>query len=169
MAVISSETIADVHLQKDGTRYVRHTFTDHTGEVHRSPLRRVAGNLTYLDYAQDRAALINLIESQLADIEMETILGKLREGLNPFRDAQNNPIDPDHISRNAAIKRVLKFIGNLDPENALQYKKAYQHLTNLTQAQVEGLGFVWTQYQNWVIKIDALRTAAIDAVKLGGE
>ena len=41
MSIVNSETIADLHTQADGRRYITHYFIAHTGEMEKGEARTV--------------------------------------------------------------------------------------------------------------------------------
>ena len=167
MPIISSVTNAELNTQANGKRDVVHVFTDHVGETHEIA-SRVPASWTETEYALQRALIEPNIVANAEEIELESILYNLSLGNNPFRDELNNPVNPVHLNRNAAIQKVLQHVGNLSAGDAVQYKNSFTHLSNLNQAQVEGLGFTWAQYQTWLASVDSLRTIANNNIKLGG-
>jgi len=158
LSINSHQTTADSHLQKDGRRYVAHKFTDHLGND-RTVHRKVDGAWTETEYLAQRTGMIEGQESQLADIEISEFIEQVKTGINPFRDGNNDPISPKHQTRNLAIKKVLRIIGNAKGQDVLEFKAGFSFLVNLTQAQVEGLGFSWARYQSWKTKVEALKVA----------
>lgn len=158
MTIISHYTKADAHTQSDGTRYVKHVFTDHLGKIF-SLSSRVDGAWSDAEYELIRLAEIPKIEQSQADSEIKSYLYKLRSAINPFIDDQQNPANPDYQTRNEAIRRCLKFIGNLSADEVIEFKDAIQFLAGLPQAFVEARGFNYTRYQNWLTKAANIKSA----------
>jgi len=148
MPIESHEPLED-SAQADGRRLVRYRFVDHLGKHHDRGPKKVPGDF---DVDADRAAMASDIEAQLADNEYKEFATRFESGLNPMRDAQNNPIDPAHSTRTAIIRRLLRrFLSSPDPVKVMRATKA---LNNVTDAQMRSLlGINQT-------KVDAIRIKA---------
>lgn len=74
MSITSHSTVADSHVQADGTRYVKHVFIDSIGGTHTQPLRKVPASWTETEYGAQRLAIVPELEEQLANAELEALL-----------------------------------------------------------------------------------------------
>lgn len=75
MAITSSRSVAESHTQADGTRYVRHYFTDSViGEFSLS-LRKHPQEWAETEYAQWRTDMVPRIEERLAEEEFNRLMG----------------------------------------------------------------------------------------------
>ena len=160
MPIISSKTIPENHTQSDGKRYVKHIFMFDNGIVHEILNHRVAGNISEVDYASLRAAMIYDIEEGYKQKESSVALSEFKSGKNPLRDSQGNAVNPSYQSRSELLKRVFDFIFNLSVDELITYKLALPYLTNVTQPEIESLGYSWANYQSWVSNVTAFTDAA---------
>ena len=160
MAIISSQTIPENHLQADGKRYIKHVFTLDNGTVHEVLNNKVPGDMDEVGYTALRANMISAIEESYKQKEADETLNQFKQGKNPLRDVQGNAVVPNYQSRGELLKRVFDFIFSLPVEELIAYKQALPYLTNVSQTEIEALGYSWTNYQNWVSSVTTFTDAA---------
>ena len=160
MPIVSSKTIPEGHLQADGKRYVKHVFTFDNGAVHEVLNNKVPGNMDETGYAALRANMIPAIEESYKQLEADETLNQFKQGKNPLRDPQDNAVTPNYQSRGELLKRVFDFIFSLSVEELIAYKQALPYLTNVTQPEIEALGYSWVNYQAWVNSVTVFTNAA---------
>lgn len=144
------------HVESNGKRSIRHVYTNADGDVFQGEWEEVANGI---DYNADAISKYSKIQTKIENDEVFEFLTKLKNGDNPFRNKSNDLINPKRQTRNSAIKKVLKFIGNLPPKEVIKYKDGLQFLSKLNQTQIEASGFNYQKYQLWVARSAALESA----------
>lgn len=149
MSIVSAITEINT-LHGDGRRDVQYRFVDHLGIEHIVARRLVDQSV---NAATDIATAQAELEAQLKRDEVKRFIRQFIRGVNPLRDAQNNPINPEHQTRNEAIQGCLDYV--LKERDPTVLLKAIDALDNLTDTQIKGLmGFTQA-------KVDEIRAKAL--------
>lgn len=130
--IVSSEIVSD-RPQRGGLRKIRERHVD------------VAGKDRFVQYflpvGGDKQVFLakhaTRLESELVEREEREYISAILNGDNPFRDGQNNLIDPVYQSRNEVLSKVLNYF--LSSSDATQFLSAAPFLSNLSDAELMGL------------------------------
>lgn len=99
----------------------------------------------------DLNARVAEVEAQAADNEVQQYLKALAKGLTP--------LPATHQTATQLRARVVAVLVAADVEQAARYRRVYNELTLITQAQVEAMGYNWVAWQAWLTRFSNLRTA----------
>ena len=113
-----------------GTLRIRERHTDKTGKIH---IR------TYNcpdDSDVDALLAQNAIKlgEQLIESEFQQYMSDIESGNNPFRDSENNPIEPVFTDRTVMLSKVLQAVCTSDEPTLFMKGSAY--MSNLSDAEL---------------------------------
>lgn len=146
MSVISAQIISRSAGNRKIVAHYRYTLHDGT-VIDRYPVHLDIG----ADVSADMQSRYSAIESQAADSELRAALKNIINGVMPSA--------PTHQTPAQLRRRIVEAIAGEDADGVVRYRRAYNYLSGLSQAQIEAMGYVWTNWQAWLSRFNALRTA----------
>lgn len=187
MSIESSVTIADGHVQANGTRRVRYEFTDHLGDTHGIGPHKLQNYVTTpfdnsdgfdIIYSEEAGESLiwdgsmwqilriytyePQILAQLAASEINYVTTLLGQGVNIFTTPA------DHQTNDELYKAVIDFYAVMEFDEMSQYTAAIPILSGLTNPFVTGLGYVWQNWQAWDSNLDTLNVAKTNYQPMAG-
>ena len=150
-------TLSEIIMQRPengNTLRVRERHTLHNGEVRVKSYLATTGT----DLNAQMANHASKLGSSLKEQEYQDYIERIRNGENPFRDAQNNPVDPVESTRDEMLEKVLTYVLSLPltEENFYIITRGVTFLSNLTDAQMIALLSIDQA------KVDEIRSKATD-------
>ena len=135
MTIISHKTIADNHAQVDGMRYVRHSFTNHIGEVIQSPIFKVPASWAETEYLAIRTAMIPSVELHQEEGEEVSALSIVESG----DDVLALTLDPKYSTSKKIAKKLIRYMmREHDPRIVIALEPLIVYLrANYTNAQLK--------------------------------
>ena len=131
MSIVSSQAFE--RPQPNNMVRVYYVHTDSVGVEHETSIQSLAS--TY-DKVANLSNSVSVTNQSLIDLENTSFLDQISMGINPYRDASNNVITPNHQSYYASVTAVLRAIASIsDPHEFARYHLGAAFLSNLTDAE----------------------------------